>query len=102
MKGLGLRAKLLIGMFLILCLSIGLVSGQAVLLFQEDKSSYVFDLNATQAIRVSEEIQANIRHLTEKMQIFSDAITMKAPKGLDPRKVLTSMLQISISWLSAG
>ena len=82
---LGLRAKLLIGMFLILALSIGLVAGQAVLLFQEDKSSYVFDLNASQALRIADEIQSNVRHLTEKMQIFSTAIVLKAPEGAGNR-----------------
>ena len=90
---LGLRAKLLIGMFLILCISIGLVAGQAVLLFQEDKSSYVYDLNASQAIRIADEIQSNIRHLSEKMKIFAGAIVLKAPEGVDQRDVLRSMLQ---------
>ena len=89
---LGLRTKLLSGMFLILLVSIGLVAGQAVLLFQEDKSSYVFDLNASQAIRIADEIQTNVRHLEEKMRIFSDAIVLEAPRGADKRKVLASML----------
>jgi signal transduction histidine kinase len=93
MKRFGLRAKLLIGMFAILCISIGLVAGQAVVLFQQDKSSYVFDLNASQAIRIADEIQANARHLTEKMRIFSGSIVLKAPEGVDPRDVLRSMLQ---------
>ena len=52
MNRFGLRAKLLIGMFAILCVSISLVAGQAIILFQQDKSSYVFDLNASQAIRI--------------------------------------------------
>src|SRR5438034_228372 len=73
MKRLGLRAKLLLAMFLIISLSIGLVASQAVLLFQQDKSSYVFDLNASRAIKISDEIQANVRHLTEKMRIFAEA-----------------------------
>jgi two-component system, NtrC family, sensor kinase len=93
MTRLGLRAKLLIGMFLILAISIGLVAGQAVLLFQEDKSSYVFDLNASQAIRIADEIQSNVRHLTEKMQIFSTAIVLKAPEGVDQMQVLRGMLK---------
>ncbi|MEK7798776.1 MAG: hypothetical protein AAB297_03015, partial [Acidobacteriota bacterium] len=70
MNRLGLRAKLLLAMFLIIAVSIGMVASQAVLLFQQDKSSYVFDLNASRAIKISDEIQANVRHLTEKMRIF--------------------------------
>ena len=93
MNRFGLRAKLLIGMFAILCVSISLVAGQAIILFQQDKSSYVFDLNASQAIRISDEIQSNVRHLKEKMRIFSEAITMKAPDGVDPRDILRTMLQ---------
>jgi signal transduction histidine kinase len=93
MFGLRLRAKLLVGMFLILLVSIGLVSGQAVFLFVQDKSSYVFDLNASQAIRVAKEITTNVRHLEEKMRIFSDAVGLKAPDGVDQRQVLASMLQ---------
>ncbi|MCZ6696154.1 MAG: hypothetical protein O7A63_06390 [Acidobacteria bacterium] len=93
MNRFGLRAKLLIGMFTILCASISLVAGQAIILFQQDKSSYVFDLNASQAIRISDEIQSNVRHLKEKMRIFSEAITMKAPEGVDPRDILRTMLQ---------
>ena len=93
MFGLRLRTKLLVGMFLILLVSIGLVSGQAVFLFLQDKSSYVFDLNASQAIRVAKEIKANVRHLEEKMRIFSNAVGLKAPDGVDQRQVLASMLQ---------
>ena len=93
MKQFGLRAKLLIGMFVILCVSISLVAGQAIILFQQDKASYVFDLNASQAIRISDEIQSNVRHIKQKMRIFSEAITMKAPEGVDPRDILRTMLQ---------
>ncbi len=63
MKRISLRSKLLVGMFVILSVSIGLVSSQAVMLFQEDKSAYVFDLNASRAIRIADEIQSNVRHL---------------------------------------
>ena len=93
MNRLGLRAKLLIAMFLILGVSIGLVAGQAVLLFQQDKSSYVFDLNASQAIKIADEIQANVRHLTEKMRIFADAARLQPPPGSDLKTVLGAMLQ---------
>ncbi len=93
MKVLGLRAKLLIGIFLILCVSIGLVAGQAVLLFQEDKSSYVFDLNASEAIKIADEIQANIRHLTEKMRILYDAVRLPVPPGPGRTDVILSMLR---------
>ncbi len=93
MNRLGLRAKLLIGMFLILGASIGLVASQAVLLFQEDKSSYIFDLNASQAIKIADEIQANVRHLTEKMRIFADAARFPVPPGPERNALLVSMLQ---------
>ena len=93
MTRLGLRAKLLIGMFVILCVSIGLVASQAVLLFQEDKSSYVFDLNASEAIKIADEIQANVRHLTEKMRILFDAVRLPVPAGPDRTAVLVSMLR---------
>ena len=93
MTRLGLRAKLLIGMFVILCVSIGLVAGQAVLLFQEDKSSYVFDLNASQAIKIADEIQTNARHLTEKMRILFDAVRLPVPAGPDRTAVLVSILR---------
>ena len=90
---LGLRARLLIAMFLIISVSLALVSGQAVLLFQEDKSSYVFDLNASRAIKIADEIQANVRHLTEKMRIFSEAVRLPLPEGVDRRPLLASMLR---------
>jgi two-component system NtrC family sensor kinase len=90
---LGLRAKLLTGMFLILCVSIGLVASQAVLLFQEDKSSYVFDLNASQAIKIADEVQANVRHLTEKVRILYDAVRLPVPSGPERTAVLVSMLR---------
>src|SRR6185295_3958983 len=85
MNRLGLRAKLLLAMFLIISLSIGLVASQAVLLFQQDKSSYIFDLNASRAIKISDEIQANVRHLTEKMRIFAEAARLPVPEGTDRR-----------------
>jgi signal transduction histidine kinase len=90
---LGLRARLLIAMFLIISVSLALVAGQAVLLFQEDKSSYVFDLNASRAIKIADEIQANVRHLTEKMRIFSEAVRLPLPGGVDRRPLLSSMLR---------
>ena len=93
MKRLGLRAKLLLGMFLILGVSIGLVAAQAVFLFQEDKSAYVFDLNASEAIRLADEIQMNVRHLVDKMKIFADAIKLEAPEGVNQRMVLQSLLR---------
>ncbi|HKN47774.1 MAG TPA: ATP-binding protein, partial [Candidatus Polarisedimenticolia bacterium] len=93
MKVLGLRAKLLLGIVLILCVSIGLVAGQAVLLFQEDKSSYVFDLNASEAIKIADEIQANVRHLTEKMRILYDAVRLPVPPGPGRTDLLLSMLR---------
>jgi signal transduction histidine kinase len=90
---LGLRARLVIAMLLIISVSLALVAGQAVLLFQEDKSSYVFDLNASRAIRIADEIQANVRHLTEKMRIFSEAVRLPLPAGVDRRPLLASMLR---------
>src|SRR2546425_5236906 len=93
MKRLGLRAKLLLAMFLIISLSIGLVASQAVLLFQQDKSSYVFDLNASRAIKISDEIQANVRHLTEKMRIFAEAARLPVHEGTDRRTMLSAMLR---------
>ena len=64
-----------------------------VFLFQQDKSSYVFDFNASQAIRVAKEVTTNVGHLEEKMRIFSNAVGLKAPDGVDQRQVLASMLQ---------
>jgi signal transduction histidine kinase len=93
MKSLGLRAKLLIAMFVIIAVSIGMVSSQAVLLFQQDKSSYIFDLNASRAIRIADEIQANVRHLTEKMRIFAEAARLPVPEGTDRRAMLSAMLR---------
>ena len=93
MKRLGLRAKLLIAMFVIIAVSIGMVSSQAVLLFQQDKSSYIFDLNASRAIRIADEIQANVRHLTEKMRIFAEAARLPVPEGTDRRAMLSAMLR---------
>src|SRR2546428_2556199 len=93
MKRLGLRAKLLLAMFLIISLSIGLVASQAVLLFQQDKSSYIFDLNASRAIKISDEVQANVRHLTEKMRIFAEAARLPVPEGTDRRQMLSAMLR---------
>jgi len=93
MNRLGLRAKLLIGMFAVLCLSIGLVAGQAVMLFQQDKSSYVFDLNASQAIKIAGDIQVNLRHLTEKMRILYDAVRLPVPPGPERTEMLLSMLR---------
>ncbi len=93
MKRVSLRTKLLLGMFVILSVSIGLVASQAVMLFQEDKSAYVFDLNASRAIRIADEIQSNVRHLAEKMRIFSNTIGLEAPQGVDQRWVLQSMLR---------
>jgi signal transduction histidine kinase len=90
---LGLRARLLIAMFAVISVSIALISGQAVLLFQEDKSSYVFDLNASRALTVAGDVQANVRHLIEKMRIFADAVRLAAPEGVDRRDLLTSMLR---------
>ena len=93
MRRISLRSKLLVGMFVILSISIGLVASQAVMLFQEDKSAYVFDLNASRAIRIADEIQSNVRHLSEKMRIFSNTIGLEAPRGVDQRWVLQSMLR---------
>ena len=93
MLRLGLRARLLIAMFLVISVAIALVSGQAVLLFQEDKSSYVFDLNASRALTIAGDVQANVRHLVEKMRIFSDAVRLAAPDGVDRKDLLTSMLR---------
>ena len=93
MRRISLRSKLLVGMFLILSISLGLVASQAVMLFQEDKSTYVFDLNASRAIRIADEIQSNVRHLSEKMRIFSNTIGLEAPQGVDQRWVLQSMLR---------
>src|SRR6266446_1307523 len=93
MNRLGLRAKLLLAMFLIISLSIALVASQAVLLFQEDKSSYVFDLNASEAIKIADEIQANVRHLTEKMRLLHDAVRLPAPPGPERTNLLVSMLR---------
>src|SRR3989442_9958593 len=93
MNRFGLRAKLLFAMFLIISLSIGLVASQAVLLFQQDKSSYVFDLNASRAIKISDEIQANVRHLTEKMRIFAEAARLPVQEGADRRAMLSAMLR---------
>ena len=93
MNRLGLRAKLLLAMFLIISLSIGLVASQAVLLFQQDKSSYVFDLNASRAIKIADEVQANVRHLTEKMRIFAEAARLPVPAGTDRRVMLSAMLR---------
>ena len=93
MHRFGLRAKLLTAMFLIISLSIGLVASQAVLLFQQDKSSYVFDLNASRAIKIADEIQSNVRHLTEKMRIFAEAARLPVPEGTDRRAMLSAMLR---------
>ena len=93
MNRLGLRAKLLLAMFLIISVSIGLVASQAVLLFQQDKSSYIFDLNASRAIKISDEVQANVRHLTEKMRIFAEAARLPVPEGTDRRVMLSAMLR---------
>jgi two-component system, NtrC family, sensor kinase len=93
MNRLGLRAKLLLAMFLIISLSIGLVASQAVLLFQQDKSSYIFDLNASRAIKIADEVQANVRHLTEKMRIFAEAARLPVPEGTDRRVMLSAMLR---------
>jgi two-component system, NtrC family, sensor kinase len=93
MNRLGLRAKLLLAMFLIIGVSIGLVASQAVLLFQQDKSSYIFDLNASRAIKISDEVQANVRHLTEKMRIFAEAARLPVPEGTDRRVMLSAMLR---------
>jgi two-component system, NtrC family, sensor kinase len=93
MNRIGLKAKLLIGMFLILCVSIALVASQAVMLFQEDKASYVFELNATQAIKIADEIQANVRHLTEKIRILFDAARLPLPAGPERTAALVSMLR---------
>ncbi|HEV8701118.1 MAG TPA: ATP-binding protein [Candidatus Polarisedimenticolia bacterium] len=93
MSRLGLRAKLMIAMFVIIAVSIGMVASQAVLLFQQDKSSYIFDLNASRAIRISDEIQANVRHLTEKMRIFAEAARLPVPEGTDRRGMLSAMLR---------
>jgi signal transduction histidine kinase len=90
---LGLRARLVIGLFLIVALSLGLVAGQAVALFQQDKSSYVFDLNASRALKIADDVQANVRHLTEKMRIFSEAVRLPLPEGTDRRALLSSMLR---------
>src|SRR5438034_6652673 len=92
MNRLGLRAKLLLAMFLIISVSIGLVASQAVLLFQQDKSSYIFDLNASRAIKIAE-VQANVRHLTEKMRIFAEAARLPVPEGTDRRVMLSAMLR---------
>src|SRR5437867_12108372 len=92
MNRFGLRAKLLLAMFLIISLSIGLVASQAVLLFQQDKSSYVFDLNASRAIKISDEIQANVRHLTEKMRIFAEAARLPVQERADRRVRLSAIL----------
>ena len=59
MKRMRLRTKLMFGMLVILCVSVGLVASQAVLLFREDKSAYVFELNASQAIRVADEVHSS-------------------------------------------
>jgi len=93
MNRMGLRAKLLLAMFLIISVSIGLVASQAVLLFQQDKSSYVFDLNASRAIKIADEVQANVRHLTEKMRIFAEAARLPVPEGTDRRVMLSAMLR---------
>jgi two-component system, NtrC family, sensor kinase len=93
MKRLGLRTKLLLAMFVIISLSIGLVASQAILLFQQDKSSYIFDLNASRAIKISDEVQANVRHLTEKMRIFAEAARLPVPEGTDRRAMLSAMLR---------
>ncbi len=93
MNRLGLRAKLLLAMFVIISLSIGLVASQAVLLFQQDKSSYIFDLNASRAIKISDEVQANVRHLTEKMRIFAEAARLPVREGTDRRLMLSAMLR---------
>jgi signal transduction histidine kinase len=90
---LGLRARLLIGLFLIVSVSLGLVAGQAVALFQQDKTSYVFDLNASRALKIADDVQANVRHLTEKMRIFSEAVRLPLPEGTDRRALLSSMLR---------
>src|SRR6059036_2601523 len=93
MNRLGLRAKLLLAMFLIISVSIGLLASQAVLLFQRDKSSTIFDLNASRAIKIADEVQANVRHLTEKMRIFAEAARLPVPDGTDRRLMLSSMLR---------
>src|SRR5437773_7400758 len=93
MNRLGLRAKLLLAMFLIISLSIGLVASQAVLLFQQDKSSYVFDLNASRAIKIADEVQPTVRHLTEKMGTFAEAAHRRFPEGPDRRVMLSAMLR---------
>src|SRR5438093_12981202 len=91
MNRLGLRAKLLLAMFLIISVSIGLLASQAVLLFQKDKSSYIFDLNASRAIKIADEVQANVRHLTEKMRIFAEAARLPVPDRTDRRLMLSAM-----------
>ena len=93
MKRLGLRTKLLAVMFFVITASIGLLTFQAVVLFQEDKSLYIFDLNASRAIKISDEIQANVQHLTEKMRIFAQVIRMEPPAGTDRREILLSLLK---------
>jgi len=93
MRRIGLRTKLLIGMFVILCVSIGLVASQAVALFRNDKSAYVFELNASRAIQIADELQVNVRHLSDKMRIFSSTVALEAPQGVDQRWVLQSMLR---------
>ena len=90
---IGLRAKLLITMLLIISASIGLMASQAILLFQEDKSSYVFSLNASRAIKISEEIQVNVQHLTEKMRIFADVIQLPTSSEKARKDVMISMLR---------
>ncbi len=90
---IGLRAKLLITMLLIISASIGLMASQAILLFQEDKSSYVFSLNASRAIKISEEVQVNVQHLTEKMRIFADVIQLPTSSEKDRKEVMISMLR---------
>ncbi len=88
-----LRAKLLITMLLIISASIGLMASQAILLFQEDKSSYVFSLNASRAIKISEEVQVNVQHLTEKMRIFADVIQLPTSSEKARKEVMISMLR---------
>ncbi len=61
------------------------MASQAVTLFREDKTAYVFDLNASRAIRIADEIQANVHHLSDKMRIFSNTVGLVAPRGVDQR-----------------
>src|SRR2546425_8737176 len=55
--------------------------------------SYIFDLNASEAIKIADEIQANVRHLTEKMRLLHDAVRLPAPPGPERTNLLVSMLR---------